>query len=202
VSITAPKRRLPAPQRRALIEEAAARLFAERGYAGARLDDVAAAADVTKPMLYRHFESKKALYLALLERHREQLGGFLEIAGDAPLEARLAAIYEAWFAHFQESPHTWKMLFLDATGDRDIQRYRRRVQEAARAVIAAFIAAQVGSRVPADEIEAGAEVMRSGMAGLALWWLDHPDVPRAALVSAMMRVSAGLLPAGDRGKSR
>ena len=35
-------------------------LFAERGYAGTRLDDVAAAAGVTKPIVYRHFESKKA----------------------------------------------------------------------------------------------------------------------------------------------
>jgi hypothetical protein len=47
----------------------AGRLFARDGYAGTRLDDVAAAAHVTKPIVYRHFESKKALYLALLDKH-------------------------------------------------------------------------------------------------------------------------------------
>src|SRR5262249_32044482 len=74
----AERRRLPAAARRALIEAAAARLFAERGYAATRLDDVAAAANVTKPVLYRHFETKKALYLALLERHRAQLPRFVQ----------------------------------------------------------------------------------------------------------------------------
>jgi AcrR family transcriptional regulator len=196
-----PRRRLPPAERRALIEEAAARLFAERGYAGTRLDDVAAAAHVTKPMLYRHFESKKALYLALLERHRGQLTGHLEVpARDAPRADRLRAIYEAWFAGFEESPHTWKMLFLDATGDAEIQDYRRSVQASARAVVAAFLAAR--AELPPRLVEPMAELVRSGMAGLAWWWLDHPEVPRAVMVETMTRASAGLLPDGDRGASR
>jgi AcrR family transcriptional regulator len=51
------------------IEDAAARLFAEQGYAPTLLDEIAAAAGVTKPVLYRHFDSKQALYLALLRKH-------------------------------------------------------------------------------------------------------------------------------------
>jgi AcrR family transcriptional regulator len=196
-----PRRRLPPAERRALIEEAAARLFAERGYAGTRLDDVAAAAQVTKPMLYRHFDSKKALYLALLERHRGQLTGHLEAPPrDAPLAERLRAIYEAWFAAFQQSPDTWKMLFLDATGDAEIQAYRRSVQASARSVIAAFLADHAD--LPGRLVEPMAELVRSGMAGLAWWWLDHPEVSRAVVVETMARASAGLLPDGDRGTSR
>ncbi|HET8950596.1 MAG TPA: helix-turn-helix domain-containing protein, partial [Solirubrobacteraceae bacterium] len=71
-----PRRRLAPEQRRALIVEAAGRLFGEHGYDGTRLDDVARAAGVTKPVLYRHFADKTALYLALLERHRADLGSF------------------------------------------------------------------------------------------------------------------------------
>jgi AcrR family transcriptional regulator len=71
-----PTRRLPPGERRALIVDAAGRLFGERGYEGTRLEDVAAAAGVTKPILYRHFADKAALYLALLERHRDDLGSF------------------------------------------------------------------------------------------------------------------------------
>jgi len=52
------RRRLPPDQRRALIEDAAARLFAERGYAATKREDIAAAAGVTKPILYRHFDNK------------------------------------------------------------------------------------------------------------------------------------------------
>ena len=63
------RRRLAPEQRRELILEAAGRRFGARGYDGTRLDEVAAAAGVTKPVLYRHFADKNALYLALLDRH-------------------------------------------------------------------------------------------------------------------------------------
>src|ERR687891_2536156 len=74
----AAKQRIPAAERRALILREAGRLFAREGYAGTRLDDVAAAAHVTKPMVYRHFESKKALYMALLDKHEDDLPTFVE----------------------------------------------------------------------------------------------------------------------------
>src|ERR671918_2610101 len=74
----AAKQRIPAAERRALILREAGRLFARDGYGDTRLDDVAAAAHVTKPMVYRHFESKKALYIALLEKHRDDLQTFVE----------------------------------------------------------------------------------------------------------------------------
>lgn len=50
------------------ILDAAEALFAERGYAATTLRDVAAAVGVRNPSLYNHFESKEALYAAVLER--------------------------------------------------------------------------------------------------------------------------------------
>jgi len=58
---------------RAAILEAAGRIFAEHGLAGARTDAIAAAAGVNKALLYYYFKSKDALYRAVLE---EQLTGF------------------------------------------------------------------------------------------------------------------------------
>ena len=72
-----PGQRLPVAERRALIIEAAGQLFGERGYEATRLDQIAAAAGVTKPIVYRHFDSKRDLYLALLDRHRDDLAGFV-----------------------------------------------------------------------------------------------------------------------------
>jgi AcrR family transcriptional regulator len=57
---TGRRRRLQKPERRRLIEEAASRLFAEHGYAETRLDDIAAAAGVTKQLLYQHFPPRTA----------------------------------------------------------------------------------------------------------------------------------------------
>jgi AcrR family transcriptional regulator len=188
-----PRRRLPPHERRAIVLEAAAKLFAERGYAGTRLDDVAAAAHVTKPVLYRHFASKKALYLALLEEHRAQLGRFVAGGEDQSLDARLRAILETWFAYVEARPHAWKMIFRDSGGDAEVQAVRTGVQESARAVLVAFLKAQPEIDAPPEQIEPLAELLRTGMAGLALWWIDHPDVEREVVVDATARLVGGLL---------
>jgi AcrR family transcriptional regulator len=179
------RKRIAPDARRELIEQAAARLFAERGYGGTTLDDIASRAHVTKPMVYRHFESKKALYLALLARHRDDMPSFLE-------QADMRAVLERWFAYVQERPHGWKMLFRDTTGDAEIQAYRLEVQATARALIAAMIEAQDESSLPPEEVEPLAELLRTGLAGLALWWMDHPKVERSVLVEAAGRALAGL----------
>jgi AcrR family transcriptional regulator len=46
----------------------ATRLFSENGYAGTRMSDVASAIGVTKPIVYRYFESKQALFEELVRR--------------------------------------------------------------------------------------------------------------------------------------
>ena len=59
--------RLPAAQRREQLLETAVTLCAERGYSGATTSQLAKAAGVTEPILYRHFSSKKNLFIAVIE---------------------------------------------------------------------------------------------------------------------------------------
>jgi AcrR family transcriptional regulator len=188
------RRRLPPDERRALIEDAAARLFAERGYSATRLDEIAAAAHVTKPVLYRHFDSKKALYLDLLAKHRDLLPRFVTpVVADEPFVERLPALLDAWFAYVQEQPYAWQMIFRDTTGDTEIQVFRIEVQATARAVLAELLRAQPELSIPEQELEPMAELLRSAMVGLTLWWLDHPDVPRPVIVDLVTRTWRGLL---------
>jgi AcrR family transcriptional regulator len=188
------RKRLRPDERRALVEEAAARLFAEHGYAATRLDDVAAAADVTKPVLYLHFDSKKALYLALLAKHRALLPRFVDPdVTEEPFVVRLPALLDAWFAYVQDQPYAWQMIFRDTTGDTEIQAFRRHTQAAARAVLAQLLGAQPELSIPEQELEPMAELLRSAMVGLTLWWLDHPELPRAVVVDLVTRTWRGVL---------
>ena len=57
-------RRLPAEERREEIIRAALRVFTATSYAGATTAEIAREAGVTEPILYRHFASKRALWLA------------------------------------------------------------------------------------------------------------------------------------------
>jgi AcrR family transcriptional regulator len=184
--------RLQGAERRRLLEEAAGRLFGEQGYAATRLSDIAAAAHVTKPMLYRHFDSKKALYLALLSRHRDDLPRFAEQVADHPPELRREALLDAWLAYVQDHGYAWRMLFRDTSGDAEIQAFRREVQTRAREVMAALIESEAEASVPPQEVEPLAEFLRSGGAGLALWWLEHPGVPRPVVLAALTRIANGL----------
>ncbi len=177
-----------------MIEDAAGRLFAEHGYAGTRLQDIAAAAGVTKPMLYRHFPSKKALHLALLARHwtelREQIAGSVT-AG--LLEPQLPSILDSWFAYVEHHPYAWRMLFRDTTGDPDIQDFHRELHASARTLTRALIEGREELAVPLQEIEPLAEIVRSATTGLALWWLENPQTPRALLVNVMNRLLDALI---------
>jgi len=66
-SPTAPRRRKGERTAERILDVAEA-LFAERGYAGATLRDVATRAGLRTPSLYNHFPSKESLYAAVLER--------------------------------------------------------------------------------------------------------------------------------------
>jgi AcrR family transcriptional regulator len=188
------RRRLPLAERRELITEAAGRLFGERGYDGTRLDDIAAAAGVTKPVLYRHFDSKRDLYLALLSRHRDDLPTFVGVMPDGgTLGERLRAVLEDWLEYVETHSYAWQMLFRDTGGGPDVRAFRREVHAHARAVLAGIIRSLEDARIPPEEIEPLAELMSMGMAALVLWWMDNPGTSRATLVDAMTRVWTGLL---------
>ena len=181
------RQRIPGPERRALILREAGRLFARDGYAGTRLDDVAAAAHVTKPMVSRHFESKKALYLALLDKHEADLPTFLEE------RVEIDSILDHWLDYVRENSHAWVMLFRDSSGDEELRQRRRQLSLRAREVLAGFLAERAGSRIPAEQVQPTAEVLTSGLAGLALWWIDHPDVPKPVVAAVAGRISEAAL---------
>lgn len=193
------RKRLTPESRRALIEQSAARLFAQGGYGGTRLEDIAAAAGVTKPILYRHFRSKKAIYLALLAAHREQLPRFVQPpATEEPFLSRLPAILDGWFAYVQEKPYAWLMIFRDTSGDEEITTARLQLQLEARKLIVTLLRAQPDLALPPDKTEPLAEALRSSMVGLALYAIDHPETPRSLLVDLITDAARGMLQASVR----
>jgi AcrR family transcriptional regulator len=189
------RRRLPAAERRALLEQAAARLLAERGYEATTVEEICAVAGVSKPMLYRHFDSKRDLCMRLLERRRDELaaaplGTFLDT--DGSVERRLAAMIDAWFAHVAEHPYSSRLLFQDITGDAELRELQRELRRRQRAADVALLR-EFGPPLAEAELEPLGEIIRSSLTGLALWWLERPAVPRGAVVAAMLRTIKGML---------
>ena len=83
------------PRREQLLE-AAASLFAERGFHGVGIDDIGAAAGISGPGVYRHFPSKQALLEALCDRAMTRMleGARGISAAHADPQARLEALVD------------------------------------------------------------------------------------------------------------
>ena len=193
-------RRLSAAERRLLIEQAATRLFAERGYSVTTVDDIVQAAGVTKPMLYRHFESKQDLCVALLERCRDELIGAPLARFTRPIEdrrAQLASMLDAWLGYIEQHQAAARLLFTPITGDVEVERVQRELYGRQRTTQVALLREFV-PRAQDDDVEPLGDVLRAGLAAVALWWLDHPDVPRAVPAAAGLRLAEGVIGELDR----
>ncbi len=175
-------------ERRELIRREGARLFGKNGYAATRLDDVAAAADVTKPMVYRHFESKRELYLAILKRHEADLPTFI----DGAMGEAVEKILDGWLDYVADNSDAWLVIFRDRTGDPVIERARRRVNRRATEVLAEFVRKSAPDLEP-ELVEPTANLLSSGLAGLVLWWIDHPRISRETVHATATRACAAVL---------
>lgn len=177
-------------QRRQAIESAAYRLFAERGFAATTIEDIVSAAGLTKPMLYRHFESKRELCVVLLERSRSELVAAPLATFDRDSPSGLTAMLDAWLGHVEAHPAEARLLFTPITGDVEVERTQRELWERQRATQLALLR-EFDASLGDSEGAPLAEAMRSALAGVALWWLDNPDVPRAVPRAALLRVAQG-----------
>jgi AcrR family transcriptional regulator len=189
----APRRRLTADARRELIEQAATEVFAERGFHGASIEEIARRSGVSVPVIYDHFESKRELHRRLLERHFAELRVLWRehlASEDAPGE-RISGALDAWFQYVETHPYAWRMLFRDTTGDPDVEAIHREVAAESRARMLPLFArepgvAQVAGSSDPEAIDLAWEVIRAVLQGLAVWWYEHPHVPRERIVATAM----------------
>jgi AcrR family transcriptional regulator len=113
VSVTAPLR--DAGRTRTEILDVATREFADRGYNGARVDEIATKIRTTKRMIYYYFGSKENLYIAVLERAYQEIRSAeqtLEVDGLDPVEA-IRRIAELTFDHHQSHPDFIRLVSIE-----------------------------------------------------------------------------------------
>jgi TetR/AcrR family transcriptional regulator len=101
---------------RAAILETAAQVFAEKGYAAARLEDVAAGVGIRRASLVYYFRDKRELYDVVLS---DILGELLDryqtvLREPAPLPQRIEAIVDAWVGYVAERPAVARLLLWEA----------------------------------------------------------------------------------------
>ena len=97
VPIVEHRQRMPAAERRELVLEAAMTDFAANGLAGTSTEDVARRAGISQPYLFRLFPTKKALFVALVERCFQRVRDtFTDAAAGLTGEEALGAMADAY----------------------------------------------------------------------------------------------------------
>jgi TetR/AcrR family transcriptional regulator, regulator of autoinduction and epiphytic fitness len=105
-----------AGSRRAVILDAALRVFGQYGYRRTSMDDVAREAEIAKGTIYLSFASKEEVFRALSERLSQRMLAGAEAASRRPATTadKLAAMHAAWFGTYAEtisrSPHAAELL--------------------------------------------------------------------------------------------
>ncbi len=183
---------MAAADRRAAILDAARMAFAEGSYHEVSLDSVAERAGVSKALLYEHFDSKRELYVAMLEMHTQDLVGRIgsAVAAAEPGEPRLLAGLNAFLDFVQDRRGGWRVIFRNA-GDPDVATSFAQLRDGVAAAIAALMsedAAEVFPNAPEREqmLQMIAQQLVGAMQALADWWEMHPDVPRERILQVAM----------------
>ena len=193
-------RHRPEAERRAQILSAARRVFIEKGYLAARVEDVARAAALSKGAVYFYFDSKRALFDALVEAEHAQTLSFLESAEADPRPAavKLLALgkeYLEYFAGLQSPPRFFLLMSEmsirdDALRDQ-VEAIHERFISRTESIIAQGI--QEGAFRDVDPRAAAVmlKAMIDGLGGQAAIGI-RPDVPRL-LSDGVQVILQGLL---------
>jgi AcrR family transcriptional regulator len=163
--------------------QAAGRIFAGRGFHEASMDEIAAAAGVSKPMLYHYFGSKEGLYFAYLDlSYREIVAAIDEAVGEVARaggspEEQLRRGARAYYRYVGEHQDAFRVLFREM-GDPggELARQRGRLGRRVAAAVDAILVRGEPARRPHLGTEAVAEAFLGAARSLADWWLDHPEV--------------------------
>jgi TetR/AcrR family transcriptional regulator len=160
--MSATKPRLSAEERRAAVLDTACGIFSKGSYRGTTTAEIARQAGVTEPILYRHFASKRDLYLACLDSAWEACQSMWEnaVAAEADPVLWLAAMGRAYLEARDRKPlvaNLWVQALTEASDDPEIRRYlKRHMREVHEFVVGIIERSQQAGGIPKDR-DAGAE---------------------------------------------
>jgi AcrR family transcriptional regulator len=179
--------RLPAAERRQALIETAIRVFSEGSYRGTTTAEIARAAGVSEPILYRHFASKRELYLAALDHVWARARAMWEeaVAGTGNVREAFEAIGRDHVSvrdcKFQLA-ELWVQALGEAAEDTELRRHLRTHMREVHDLIASLIrrGQQEGVLHPDRDADAEAWIFLAGgvlgMVGRRIGLLDELEV--------------------------
>ena len=186
--MSAPRRRMSSAERRSQLIEVSRAIFAEKGVEGATVEEIAAAAKVSKPVIYEHFGGKEGLYAVVVDREMAALLNLITSSlttGRPRARAEQAAI--AFLTYIETRSDGFQILVRDSTVGAQSGSFATLISDIASEVENIFVA-EFAARGFDPKMAPMYSQMLVGMVALTgQWWLDtrwpSRDVVAAHLVN-------------------
>ncbi len=187
-------KRLHNDERRRLLLEHATKLFAEHGYDGLSMSQLAREAKISKALLYHYFPSKRALFEAALTDAAEDLRARTEPDLAKPPAEQLAAALDAYLQWVQERPGAYVKL-IESSGASEV----RDLVAEIRSTTVQRIRAGLGPDAQGPATRAALAGWLAFLDGAILDWIAHGDLTREELHGMLLGTFAGALMASGAG---
>ena len=197
--------RMTGNERREQLIAISRRLFAAKGFESVSVEEIAAKADVSKPVVYEHFGGKEGLYAVIVDREMNDLllaiSEALNPTDDTPMNARIllerAAL--ALFDYIEADPDGFRILVRDAPTMRETDSHSIVVQHSPSFAsvisdIAAHVQDLLAAQFKAHKINTKLAPMYSqrlvGMVALTgQWWLDERKPKKDEVVANVVNLA-------------
>ncbi len=185
-------RRLEVEARRQQLLETGARLFTERGYEDVSMSEVAAAAGISKGLLYHYFPGKRAFFAATLEAAAQELRALTVTDPDLPALEQLTAAVDAYLGWIEAHSESYARLLHSAGALADVASLVQRVRDET----AERIVAGLGGDEPSPALRCAVHGWLWFMDGACLQWLqagrEPPRERLRELLVGTLAAAAGL----------
>jgi AcrR family transcriptional regulator len=183
--------RVPRLIRKEQLLDIAEELFVTKGLAATSIEDIAGAAGVTRPIIYKHFGTKEGVYLECVHRARATFEEtLLATAGttDDPQE-QLTRGATALFTLLEREPLRWKLLFASST--LLPREYASQLEQLRFTTIDRIgeLLRQVLPTASPERVAACAHAISGIGERLGHWWLANPQMTRQELTEHFRAVT-------------
>ncbi len=179
------------PQRREQLLEVGRKLFADKGFEGTSVEEIAAKAGVSKPVVYEHFGGKEGLYAVVVDREIRTLLDGINVALRVETTSRglLEAAALALLDYIEGSTDGFRILVRDSPAGQSTGSFASLISDVATQV-EHLLAAEFKSRKLDPKTAPLYAQMLVGMVALTgQWWLDSPKFKKVDVAAHLVNLA-------------
>ncbi len=185
-----PRTRMSGTARREQLIRVGRQLFAEKGYEAVTVEEIAAEAGVSKPVVYEHFGGKEGLYAVVVDREMSDLLGRVEVAlAPGPPKAMLESVVLAWLDYIATQTEGFRVLVRDSAPGVAQGSFASLLRD-----IAGRVSVQLATEFDlrgyrAKQADMYAQMLVGMVTSTGMWWVDVREPKRNELAAHLVNLA-------------